>query len=82
MEKLQKFEIRLCELINKKQKTNFIPADGERAKDIFIIHDLYAENRKQRFMGKVLNYDYKTLKQTAKLCIDSVINRKRNKELL
>ena len=77
----EKFEQRLCDLINKQQKTHFKPCDFEGKIDgIFCILDEYNE-RYDRItnIGKPVNFKnmtYKELRSYAKACIESVKERK------
>ena len=82
----EKFETRLCELINKNQKTNFQPFDfPDKIDGIFFIQELYGDNRFQRFcnFGQPVDFShitYKQLKGYAKACISAVKDRKMAKK--
>ena len=69
-----KFELDLCDMINKECGTNFKPLECEKIDGIFIIQEDYGNKRFQRFtnFGKPCKFGKRELKNASKACIEGV----------
>ena len=63
-----KFELELCDIINKECKTNFKPLECEKIAGIFIIQEDYGDKRFQRFtnFGKPCKFGKRELSHAAR----------------
>ena len=69
-----KFELDLCDMINKECGTNFKPLECEKIAGIFIIQEDYGDKRFQRFtnFGKPCKFGKRELKNAFRACIEGV----------